>query len=442
MKTENGSLQAGAAVASITPTEPVFLFGYPNVPRWSTGVHDPLLATALYLGDGKTGAIFIGLDVIFVSASLTRQARRRIEQATSVPGSNILISATHTHSGPITVDCLSNEHDKVVPRADHAYLRLLEDRIVEAASRAVAAAEAAEAGLAVASANGVGTNRRDPAGPTDLDVPVLLVRRRRDSANLAVMLVCSMHPTVLHEDSTLISGDFPGLCRRYLQQQVVGGDCCVLYHTGPAGNLSPRHVVCANTITEAQRLGELLGSQVARVLSSMRFDDSLEIRCAQRFLELPLRTFSTPGEARAKLTASTQRLEELRAQGAPKALVRTAECDWFGAQETLTLARAASEGRIDAIARTCMPAEVQLIRVGPWAFVGWPGEMFVEFSLAVKQRFGNTFPIAYANGELQGYLVTRNAADEGGYEASNAIFKSPESGQLLVDATLALLNAH
>jgi neutral ceramidase len=54
----SAGLQAGAAVADLTPAGSVFLYGYPYVARDSTGVHDPLLCAALYLpyafgaGDG------------------------------------------------------------------------------------------------------------------------------------------------------------------------------------------------------------------------------------------------------------------------------------------------------------------------------------------------------------------------------------------------------
>jgi neutral ceramidase len=112
--------------------------------------------------------------------------------------------------------------------------------------------------------------------------------------------------------------------------------------------------------------------------------------------------------------------------------------DWFGAEEGLTLAKAAEAGRLDAVYRSCLPAEIQAIRVGPWWFVGWPGEIFVEYALAVKAQRPHTFIISLANGELQGYIATEEAADGGGYEASNALF-APLSGQILVDATLELL---
>ncbi|MFZ1933222.1 MAG: hypothetical protein WCB27_23815 [Thermoguttaceae bacterium] len=115
-----------------------------------------------------------------------------------------MITATHTHSGPLTVDTLSNESDPAVPRADPQYVEQLEDGIVRAAVRAFRNARPAEIGFAAADGSCLGTNRHDPAGPSDREVPVLVVRERGGGAFVAAMVVCSMHPTVLHEDSTLV----------------------------------------------------------------------------------------------------------------------------------------------------------------------------------------------------------------------------------------------
>ena len=43
------SLSAGVAVRDISPRQPIFLAGYPHLSRDSTGIHDPLLASALCL---------------------------------------------------------------------------------------------------------------------------------------------------------------------------------------------------------------------------------------------------------------------------------------------------------------------------------------------------------------------------------------------------------
>ena len=432
------TLSAGAAVANISPKDSQFLFGYPHVERYSTGVHDPLLTSALYLSDGFTEVMFIANDIIFIPKAAAMRVRRRIERATSIPASNIMVTATHTHSGPMTVDCLSNEADPAVPQTDPEYVRLMEDAIVEAAATARNRTETAQLGLAVAREAGIGTNRRDPSGPADPEVPVLVVRSVDGRRNIAAMVVCSMHPTVLHEDSTLVSGDFPAATRQYLQQNPLGPDCPLLYHTGPCGNQSTRHVVKANTFAEAERLGVTLGKAIEKVLPHIPFTSGARLRCYRDFLDLPGRSFPPVQEAEQRLRQAQERFKQLRRSGAPRQEVRTAECDWFGAEEGLTLAKASRDGRLATAYALCLPAEVQIIQIGPWVFVGWPGEVFVEYSLKLKANSEDTFVISLANGELQGYIVTPEAAAEGGYEASNALF-GPESGKTLVDKTLEML---
>jgi hypothetical protein len=436
---DHEAVQAGAAFADLTPTGSVFLFGYPHARRYSTGVNDPLLCSALFLRDGAQSCIIIASDLIIVPTQWARRVRQRIADACGVPVGGIMLTATHTHSGPVTVDYLSNEADPVVPATDEAYLEFVAQQFIAAARRAVAEARPAEVGLAIADATGIGTNRRDPTGPSDLQAPVLIARDRATRTPIAIMLVCSMHPTVLQEDSTLISGDFPGLARRYLQRNALGEDCPVLHLTGAAGDQSPRHVIAAKTLAEAERLGTLLGRAVERVLPTAQFAHDLSIAHRQAHVRLPLRTFPNGDEADRALQAARQRLAELQRAGAPRGAIRTAECDLFGAEEALTLARAAAHGRVASAAEPCMPAEIQVIHIGPWTLVGWPGEVFVEFALRVKRHHPQTFVVTYANGELQGYLVTESAARDGGYEAANALFKSPESGKLLVDETLKLL---
>jgi len=434
-------LYAGAAVADITPTTSQFLYGYPHVRRFSTGVHDPLLSSALCLKNGDTTILFIANDIIWVPRPMVQGVRRIIRKRTGIPESNILISATHTHSGPITLKMISNESDSAVPDPDPEYLKQLQEKLIAAGVHAHANLEPAEIGLSTADGSAVGTNRRDSKGPADPNVPVMLVRSIHTNKPLACMLVCSMHPTVLHEDSTLISGDFPGMTRQYLQQTLVGKDCPVLHHTGPAGNQSPRHVTRSNTFEEAKRLGELLGKSIAGAILNIRFSSNLDLRVRQDFLSLPRRTFPSVEEASVRLKNAWETLQRLRNQNAAPGQIRTAEVDWFGAEETLTLAQAEADRRLDRAAAECMPAEIQILSAGPWNFAGWNGEIFIEYALQVKQRSPDTFVISLANGELQGYIVTEEAAREGGYEASNAMF-SHESGALFVKKTLQMLGVN
>ncbi|HYE74038.1 MAG TPA: hypothetical protein VEF04_11940, partial [Blastocatellia bacterium] len=50
-----------------------------------------------------------------------------------------------------------------------------------------------------------------------------------------------------------------------------------------------------------------------------------------------------------------------------------------------------------------------------------------------------TFVVTYANGHLQGYIVTPEAAAAGGYEAASRLFE-PEAGFIMADAAVSLLN--
>ncbi len=433
------TLWAGAATADLTPQDNVFLFGYPHVPRISTGIHDRLESVALFMSHHDEKVLFIANDLIFVGKQLASEVRRRISLQTGVPMGAIALTATHTHSGPVMADCVSNNADPVVPKADPIYLKRVADSMVEAGCAAVRSAMPAEAGIAVARAEGVGTNRHDPAGPADPEVPVLVVRSMADHLPLACMVAYAMHPTVLHEDSTLISGDFPHFTRQYLRAQgVVPKNCPVLYHNGASGNQSPRHVTRENTFAEARRLGKLLGMSIAGVIPGIVFTQALTLRSRSISVALQVRTLPPVAEAEARAHNARTQFEALRAAQAPRTAVRTAECDWFGSEETVALARAAADGRLEEAVRGCMPAEIQLIELGSWKFVFWPGEFFVEYAIEVKAGSPRTFVITLANGELQGYVATPEAAACGTYEATNAVF-SPDNGRRMVEATLALL---
>jgi hypothetical protein len=79
---------------------------------------------------------------------------------------------------------------------------------------------------------------------------------------------------------------------------------------------------------------------------------------------------------------------------------------------------------------------VQVLRIGDTFIAGLPGELFVEYGLAIKRRApGRAFVVSLANGELQGYIVTAEAS---GYEADLGIF-APEAGGVMVEAAVGLM---
>ena len=429
---------AGAAEVDITPKHPLHLAGYPFVKRDSTGTHDSLLSSALYLKAGANDVLFIGNDVIFIPKDLSLRARKRINNKTGIREKNIIVSATHTHSSPSTIKFISGGHDKLLPPVDQTFLQQLEDGIVEAGISAFCNTQSARLSFSVADATGVGTNRHDPSGVSDMEAPVLLARDLADEV-IACMLICNMHPTVLHDDSTLISGDFPGLARIRLQKDIFKTNAPVVYHMGTAGNQSPRHVTRAKTFEDAERIGSILSDAVAASLNKAKELDNISIEVLQKFIELPRRQMPDVDMAVANERAFSENLNKLRSKEATPQEIRSAEVNWFGAAELVNLAQMSAKGTLEAAYDLCMPAEIQVVKIGPLIFVAWPGEIFVEYGLKIKEALPDSFVLTLSNGELQVYVATKEAVDAGVYEANNAIFDYT-SGDLLVDETISLIN--
>lgn len=431
------SIYAGAASRDISPKVPVPLFGYPHVRRISTGVHDPLLVSDLYLRSGNNAVILCALDLAMLNGDFARQLRHRVAEAVELPEASVFISCTHTHSGPVTARYLPFENDQLMSSPDLAYLAQVERQTVSAAVAARANARAAELVWLSADAGGVGGNRHRPDGPTDSEAKVLAVRSP-SGPWLAIAIIYGMHPTVLHEDSTLVSSDFPHYTRRHIRE-ALGPEVTVLYHTAPCGNQSPRYFVSSQTFAEAERLGRKLGAAVVESIREARTGALAALAGAISQVELSPRSFPSVSEAEAQLARYVVEYEELRSSRADRARVRTAEVAVFGAEGAVALAKAASDGRLDRLLEQLRPFEVQALRIGDHCLVGLPGELFVEYALSIKRRAAvKTAVVAFVNGELQGYLVTPEAVAAGGYEAAGRLFE-PEAGEKLVAAALDLV---
>lgn len=432
---------AGAAQLDITPEKRSFLHGYPHVERYHTGVHDRLFTSALWLDDGQHPVVFIGNDILYLPNDLCRRARQKIASQLGISTSQVMLTASHTHSAPVACEILCTSHDTAVPRPDPEYLQKLEEAIIRVAGLAKQNAKPATLVTAIADSTGLGTNRHDPAGPRIREIPVLAAYEAGTTRPIAIMAVCSMHPTVLHEDSTLISGDFPGLARTHLQQTLLAPDLPFVYHMGASGNQSPRHVVSQNTFEQADRLGGLLASSITKALATAKPVNSWQLQARTTEIDLPVRSFPSIAEAEKQETAARNRLDQLRRDHAPRTTIRTAEVDWFGAEETVTLSRAAATDQLARTVKSILPVVIQVIRVGDLQFVGWPGEVFVEFAIELRQKFPNAHIVTVANGHLDGYLVTQQAVDQKAYESGIALFASPQSGELLVATSEKLLTA-
>lgn len=93
-------LRIGLGSRAITPALDTPLAGY-YYPRLPAGVHDDLYAKAVALDNGTAQIILVTCDVLKLPPEVVRNARNRIQAETGIPPGNVLISATHSHTGPI-----------------------------------------------------------------------------------------------------------------------------------------------------------------------------------------------------------------------------------------------------------------------------------------------------------------------------------------------------
>ena len=431
-------MRAGTAVVDISPDKSMFLWGYPHVERMSTGVNDPLYATVLFMDNGSNAVMTIALDLLYISAKDTSEIRKHISEKSNVTPENIMISCSHTHSGPVTVEMIISGSDPVVPAVDQEYMSRIKEEIVAAGLSAIDNVVEAEVAVTTAHIDGVGCNRNDPDGLRDPEAGIIVVRNSESGGIFSVSLVYCMHPTVLHEDSTLISSDFPGYAREYIQKEL-SSDIVVNYHTGPQGNQSPRYHVKAQTFEEAERLGNILGASVVEAVNKLEsndFCDSLVLNAATEFVDSVRKLPMSLEEADKNLRFWQNEFERLKIENAGHGPIRTAECSVFGAEEAVFIAKCAADGSLDEALENYQKLEVQVIRIGDCCIVALAGELFVEYSLAIKEQADEqVFVLCCTNGETQGYIVTEGAT---GYEADNALF-APETGVAMVNKALELI---
>ena len=93
------ALLGAAGQADITPAQSVFLGGY-GLNRRSATIHDRLTARCLVLESEGRRIAFISCDLVGLPRYEIQKIRAQIK---SVPPENVILGATHTHSGPDTL---------------------------------------------------------------------------------------------------------------------------------------------------------------------------------------------------------------------------------------------------------------------------------------------------------------------------------------------------
>lgn len=434
-------LKAGVALTEITPEQGLELAGYPHYPRNNTGAHDPLYAACMYLNDGKTEVAMVTLDLLFFSKQHAATARKLIAEKCGLE--NVMISCSHTHSGPWASGRLDIESLEAGKEQPKEYVEYLIGKIVEIVCKAKAECFDAQfaAGTALCGAeSGVGGNRRIPGGPHDPLVSVMTVKDSSDVIR-GIFVNYTLHPTFIHEWSTVCTADYPAYIRVQLGE--LAKDVVVGFAQGTSGNQSSRYYRQGESYDEAERVGRILGKAAYSVVEKADWKSEMEIKVAGTSIEVPIRNFGSQEDLEAQVARDEAVYKDLYAKyGDSKVreeyyLWQNANLKLLGSEDQLGYVKMKKNGTKIELLEDEVPAEIQVFRLGDACVVGIQGEVFVEYGLFIKAMagFGTVIVNELSNGVLPGYMYTPESLVTGGYETDTSMLDA-SFGRMLIDGVL------
>ncbi|MGE3342331.1 MAG: neutral/alkaline non-lysosomal ceramidase N-terminal domain-containing protein [Vicinamibacterales bacterium] len=351
--------------------------------RPSAGQRDPIRVKAMVVIEGDRRLLFLSLDVVAVPPDLHDEILRTVEPL-GFPRDGVMVSATHTHSGP---GGLTRARTWQLVVMD-AFSRLVHDAIVTAVIGAVrgAVGRAEPASLSTVSfaADGLQRSRRHDRWFFDPTVNLLLARSTINTRWIGAMANMAIHGTALQDNNLLLSADVPGAIERSLERQL---GAPVLFVNGAVGDVSP---IMAGT-EGINYIAHAFGQQCAAAIPRAR-------RVTPR---------------------------------------------WSVFRRRLRLPAPHLLSRMPIGGLVPREVELNLIRLGDLAMLTWPGEPTTTLGLAAKGVAGDAgtgqpWILGLTNG-YAGYFVAPDEHRAGGYEAAKS-FYGATAGITLVEAYRALLS--
>ncbi len=388
----------GVAEIDITPGFPVELSGFALRPQPSTGVLDPIFARAMYLEQAGERLLWIACDVIAFEREFVEGFRAWAKGELGLESRQVLLSATHTHAAPATI------HLNAAGRYSERYVGWLRTKLEEVARRAVAKTEQCDLVTASAEIDLAVDRRGKPSAHVDRRVSAI-AWKRAGGEFVAACVNYAMHPVSLGRESSLISADWCGQAARAVSATMPGSPL-TLVSNGAGGNLNPPGM--GLTIEGVAAYGRAIGDAVVPSLLEAKAQAAGRLLSQSITVSLPLEYLDDVEVDRA----ADGRLAESPPGWVLGPAIREAVENWRDAMKQIVR----SGGGRNA------PIEIQTIRLGDITIVAVNGEMFSRFTDLLRRKTGrNLFVVGYANAAF-GYIPTREAYAEGGYEVETAHF--------------------
>jgi len=412
--------KASTARTVITPKESMWLAGYGGRDKPSEGKMHDLWAKALALQDAQGNkALFITTDVLGFNKQIADNVRKQLQAKHGISPAQVILSSSHTHSGPV----LSNALVDIYPLNEteqakiERYTAFFEQQIIKISDEALRALKPAK----VFTGSGIArfqVNRRtnveaqitdvfELKGPNDHSVPVIKVLNA-DNSPMAILFGYACHPTVLSGYEW--SGDYPGFTQIELEKRYP--TATAMYFQGAAGDQNP---LPRRTRQIAEQYGLDLANAVTRVVEEPM--KPLAPRLVTAYGEVDLKLLPGPSVQELEKTISSQ----------SGYLKRWAE-------------RMLAENKAGKKYMTSYPYPVQVWMLGDQPIVSLGGEVTIEYTLKIKQMFGNNVFVAAYTNDVMAYIPSLKVWREGGYEGetSQMVYGLPSKWEPSIESEILL----
>jgi neutral ceramidase len=403
-------MKVGSSQIDITP-EPACgreLSGFVARVQPALGVHDPLFVRGLFVSHADRRLLWLHADLVGLERAAVVELKKKTRERFGLDSREIVVSATHTHSGPATIDLLNcGEYDT-------PYVEWLQERMLGAARAAMDSVEEADAVFAEGRCDLAIDRRGRPSAHTDPRLGVV-AWRRADGSFAAVLANYAVHHVALGHANRLISADMAGHAAREIAAGLPGQPV-VLFTNGGAGNLNPPKV--GTDFAQMEEWARQLARAALTALSAPAPLPREMLAVASRVIAIPLVRL-TEAEIRqvaARYRASVAATTDYGKTGYDKTDHVSQRCrDAVDRWECHM-----NERRRGAAPDATEPMEIQVVSLGGVVFACFGAEMFSITAEDLRPATGRTvYLVGYANG-LLGYLPPAAAYDEGGYEVDGA----------------------
>ena len=422
-------LHFGTGRTVITPPTGVELCGYgPYIERRSTAVHQDLHATALALSDGNRTCVWTSNDLVWTDRSLVDETHRIVRSRFGLDPSRVVITNTHTHSGPATMKTVA------WGKWDEEYTAALPGRFADAIGQAVSSLEPGRVGFGGTPVPGLSVNRVDEGGEADDQALLMRIDDVRGRMRAAVINF-GAHPVTLGAD-TVICGDYPADAIGKMENEREG--MRALFLQGSCGDLNCRGFGEGMEMMKAN--GSLLCDHVLPALDGIETYDDVDLDGDTYEIALPT---AVPDRAvlEAELVDYRSRLKTSKRDTEPGELRKLRfEADWRTHRLEL----------LDGPHPQRLEFHVSWMRINDAVLLAHPLELFLTYGKQVQSAspYRHTMVIGYAN-ETVGYLARPQDFDQEGFGWYAAVFApricrhlpfAPDAGAVFRDHIIAMLH--